>query len=72
MAADKSEFEKVTASLMVSSVGNGFYPIEMVEGIFEPSGSSEAWDIMQKWTEKEEAMFLIYFGEACMKMLEEG
>lgn len=81
----KSDFEKVTAYLLVLSVGIGLYPMRMLgEFMYDMSSqseSSEALDIgvpddvkriYEGWTEKEESAFLIFFGRACMDELEDN
>ena len=83
MANDKSDFEKVAAYLLVLSVGLGMYPITImgefmhklgyggnVDQTLDQGVPAEIKQIFQSWTEKDEAMFSIYFGSKCMEMLE--
>lgn len=82
--ASKTDFEKVTAYLLVLSVGIGLYPMRMLgELMYDMSSQSESSEtldigvpddvkrIYEGWTEKEESAFLIFFGRACMDELEE-
>ncbi|WP_369957366.1 hypothetical protein [Levilactobacillus brevis] len=81
----KSDFEKITAYLFVLSVGVGLYPMQIVGEFMRDVNSkgevnqpmdigipNEVKEIYGSWTEKEESAFLIYFGSACMKAIEEG
>lgn len=82
--ASKSDFEKVTAYLLVLSVGVGLYPMQIIGEFMRDVSSRVEVDpsldigvpedikkIYEGWTEKEEAAFLIFFGRACMDELEE-
>jgi len=78
MAADKSDFQKLSDYLIISSVGVGLYPIEILGNFmrnFKYNGDSQPMDmsvpediirIYKGMNEKDEASFLIYFGSACM------
>jgi len=83
MVNDKSDFEKVAAYLLVLSVGIGVYPMAImgefmhkldyggkVEQTLDQGVPDEISRIFKSWTEKDESMFLIYFGSECMEMLE--
>lgn len=82
MAADKSDFQKLSDYLMILSVGMGLYPIEILGEFMRDMKQNEdnqAMDvgvsedirhIYKGMTEKDEASFLIYFGDACMREME--
>lgn len=79
MAADKSDFQKLSDYLMILSIGMGLYPIEILGEFMrdmKQSENNQAMDmgvpedirhIYEGMTEKDEAAFLIYFGDACMR-----
>lgn len=82
MTNDKSDFEKVAAYLLVLSVGLGVYPMAIVgefmhkldyggkvDRALDRGVPDEISQIFENWTEKDEAMFLIYFGSECMETL---
>lgn len=79
-----TDFEKVAAYLLVLSIGMGVYPMQMIYELIQDlnhEDKDDAWsgfdapddvrDIYESWTEKDEAAFIIYFGNECMKRLEE-
>ena len=79
MDDDKSDFQKLADYLIILSVGVGLYPIEILGEVMhdmKQSENNQAMDmgvpddirqIYKGMTEKDEAMFLIYFGDACMR-----
>lgn len=81
MDDDKSDFQKLADYLIILSVGIGLYPIEILGEFMRDMKQSEddqAMDvgvpegirqIYEDMTEKDEAMFLIYFGDACMRKM---
>lgn len=81
MVDDKSDFQKLADYLIILSVGIGLYPIEILGEFMrdlEQSEDSQPMDmgvpddirhIYTGMTEKDEAMFLIYFGDACMRKM---
>lgn len=78
-----TDFEKVTDYLMTIAAGRGIYALELLDVFMTEMklhGSTtdehplkepmEMLDIYVTWTKKDEAAFLIYFGNECMKRLE--
>lgn len=83
MTTEKTDFQKVSDYLLVLSIGVGLYPMKIIGEFMRDSNFSDEDDqpldmgvpddiktIYQSWTEKEEAAFLIYFGDVCMRELE--
>ncbi|WP_143463243.1 hypothetical protein [Levilactobacillus enshiensis] len=79
MVANKSDFQKLSDYLIILSVGVGLYPIEILGEFMrdlKQSENNQAMDmgvpedirrIYKDMTEKDEAAFLIYFGNECMR-----
>lgn len=84
MVADKSDFQKLSDYLIILSVGVGLYPIEMLDEFMRDLKQGEdnrsmdvgvpenIRQIYKDMTEKDEAAFLIYFGDACMREMGVG